>query len=588
MADRGDIKIHICGNSAFTDFNSITLPAGDFDDQDYIELLEGAIDHEVGHLKWTEKEWTAKSHSQGKLFNEVRNAIEDVRMERAVSAEWPGARINLERLVKQAIARGWFSFVSVDSDIATQLQAMVLYYCRYTFCEQVALQAHSESAITAFEQSTSKELSSKLIGILNKVPSLLSNKCSYGLTNEIFNLLKDELDNSQDNNEDDDSESNQGEPQSSQSDESGTGDNIDSSDDNQGDSQNPQYSEEDDDDNLESSESGNDQSKRGEPENDSTSNQHNGEQATQDSDNSTEQSGESNGAAGLLQKLLSTTDFEEIPDLHEKVRGELENQANELQSGTEAGYFDEHPSVVVREAVVGSFDANQAKRISAPLRRELMRVVNDLDSQQTRFSRSGNTIDANKLSGIPAGNFGVFRTDHIVRAPNCAFTILVDRSSSMGSESRMEIANGCTFALANALDGIQKVKTEVLYFNSSPEIHLAKSFTEKASSSIPSFRVDAAGGTLTGKALDKALQRIALRSEPKKVIILITDGQTYCNDVPVLKETLQNADLLNVTVLGIGIKTDHLNGFEEHKFVNVTDISELKNELKRAVKQKLL
>ena len=564
MADRGDIKIHICGNSAFTDFNSITLPAGDFDDQDYLELLEGAIDHEVGHLKWTDKTWTEKSHSQGKLFNAIRNCIEDVRMERAVSDEWPGARINLERLVKQAIARGWFSCVSSGSDIATQLQAMVLYYCRYTFCEQIALKAHSESAIATFEQSTSKMLSTKLIGILNKVPSLLSNQGSYELTSEIFNLLKDELENSQDSNEGDDSEDSQGEPQNSQSNENGNGDNLDSS------------------------ESGNDQSKRGESENESTSNQHNSEQTNQGSDNPSEQSCESNGAASLLQKLLTTTDFEEIPDLHEKVRGELENQTKELQSGTEARHVDSYPSVVVREAVVGSFDANQAKRISAPLRRELMRVVNDLDSQQTRFSRSGNTIDANKLSGISAGNFGVFRTDHVVRAPNCAFTILVDRSSSMGSESRMEIANGCTFALANALDGIQKVKTEVLYFNSSPEIHLAKSFAEKASSSIPSFRVDAAGGTLTGKALDKALQRIALRSEPKKVIILITDGQTYCNDVPVLKETLQNADLLNVTVLGIGIKTEHLNGFEEHNFVNVTDISELKNELKRAVKQKLL
>ena len=47
------------------DYNSITLPVGDLENPDYLELLEGAIDHEVGHLRWTDRTWTAKSYEKG-------------------------------------------------------------------------------------------------------------------------------------------------------------------------------------------------------------------------------------------------------------------------------------------------------------------------------------------------------------------------------------------------------------------------------------------------------------------------------------------------------------------------------------------
>ncbi|MDI4670971.1 hypothetical protein MKZ47_18030 [Pseudoalteromonas shioyasakiensis] len=190
MSNRGDITINLTGNRCYTDYNSITLPVGDLENPDYLELLEGAIDHEVGHLRWTDRTWTAKSYEKGAFFNAIRNGIEDIRMERMVCLEWPGAILNLSKMVTQGIKKGWFSKPTDSFPPSLLLQAVVVYYGRYKINDQVQLKEFCEIALALLTDCIGQKPVHDLILLLDTIPALRSNQHSYELTEQIIQLLK--------------------------------------------------------------------------------------------------------------------------------------------------------------------------------------------------------------------------------------------------------------------------------------------------------------------------------------------------------------------------------------------------------------
>ena len=535
MSDKGGIKIRFSGEQCHTDFQSITLPVGDFNDPNYLELIEGAIDHEVGHIKWTDRKWTVKSHAEGSFYNGIRNAIEDIRMENSVVNTWPGAQFNLDRLINQAINRGWFGLVEKGSPAASVLQGVVLYYGRYTYCGQTQLKKHCESAINALNAHLSHDFTRKILAILDKIPTLKSNKDSFIMAGEIVELLKQEAQDSDDN-QNGDSDDNQ----SGDSDDSQSGD----SDDNQG--------------------------------GDSDDNQ------SGDSDDS--QSGE---LSQFINNALSASDKDLITDLHEAVEKELAKMAHDFNGASEEVNLDLVCRQVQRKVISGEVDYEQANKMSGLLSRELYKVIHGLNLKNTTYSSRGSSIDANRLAGVGAGNYSVFNSSRVTKAPNMAMSIVVDNSGSMGDYC-MKIANTSALSLSLAIDKLKEVKSETLYYDSDDVMHLAKSFNEKTAAVKSQFAVHPHGGTITGAALYTALRRIATRPEQKKVIFLLTDGDTYFEDVPVLLSTLELAKTLNVKIVCVGIYAHKLGGFEEQEFLNVEDILELPRVLKKLVKANLL
>ena len=545
MSNRGDIKINLSGSKCFTDFQSITLPIGNFEDQDYLELLEGAIDHEVGHLQWTDKHWTRKSHEQGEFFNGIRNAIEDIRMERMVCNEWPGAIFNLTRLVTQAIKRGWFCEPTAEASPSLLVHAVVLYYGRFKYNQHSQLSNFSEKSIELFAEKLGKDTTNKVIALLDSIPQLKSNKDSYFLTEKIVSLLKDLKDS--DDNQSGDSDDNQ----SGDSDDNQSGD----SDDNQsGDSDDNQSGDSDD---------------------------------NQSGDSDDNQSGDSQSIQKFIDDCINADESQMIPDLHEQVNKELEkiseqeyvNSNDEVLMDFNAPNIENHDN-----NLNGNVDVVLAKKIANSANRELQKVVYGLKRHCVNFSKSGSIIDANRLSGVKAGNFNVFKSERITKAPTMAVSVLVDRSSSMTS-SEMRAANTSALSLNIALDKLKGVASECLYF-SSGNLNLAKSFKQSAKSVSNNFGVKEYGYTYTGLSLYAAVRRLVLRDEQKKLVIIITDGDA--SDPKFLEKSLEMAETLDIQVLCIGIATGHLTGFENQELISINDASELPNVLKNAIKGKLI
>lgn len=83
-------RVEICGTRAGTTGNKTVLPLGNLEDPEYLDMLEGMIDHENGHCKHTDfSVWFA---IKNKLVKQLTNIFEDVRIEKLVSYEYPGAK----------------------------------------------------------------------------------------------------------------------------------------------------------------------------------------------------------------------------------------------------------------------------------------------------------------------------------------------------------------------------------------------------------------------------------------------------------------------------------------------------------------
>ncbi|MDI4672247.1 VWA domain-containing protein [Pseudoalteromonas shioyasakiensis] len=600
MSNRGDITINLTGNRCYTDYNSITLPVGDLENPDYLELLEGAIDHEVGHLRWTDRTWTAKSYEKGAFFNAIRNGIEDIRMERMVCLEWPGAILNLSKMVTQGIKKGWFSKPTDSFPPSLLLQAVVVYYGRYKINDQVQLKEFCEIALALLTDCIGQKPVHDLILLLDTIPALRSNQHSYELTEQIIQLLKKiefKPGDSQGNDSGDSQGNDSGDSQDSQGNDSG-----DSQGDDSGDSQGNDSGDSQGDDSGDSQ--GNDSGdSQGDDSGDSQGNDSGDSQGDDSGDSQGDDSGDSQGndsgdsqgqnssvsqqVINFVNECLNADESQLMADLHEQVNNELEKMADEVRSSNDMEQLIDLNAPLISKndrGTVGTAELNLAKRLSTPISRELHKIIYGLDRKSVNFSKQGRTVEANRLAGVKAGNFNVFKSERITKAPTMAISVLVDRSSSM-SAVEMNGANTSALAINLAIDKLKGVNSECIYY-SAGDLYEAKCFKSTTKAVKDNFRVSSRGGTHTGLSLYSVIRRLSLRVEQKKVVFIITDGQA--SDLKYLEKSIEMSELLGIQIVCIGINTGMLYGFENQELLNIQTVEELPSILKQVIKNKLI
>ena len=573
MSNRGDITINLTGNRCYTDYNSITLPVGDLENPDYLELLEGAIDHEVGHLRWTDRTWTAKSYEKGAFFNAIRNGIEDIRMERMVCLEWPGAILNLSKMVTQGIKKGWFSKPTDSFPPPLLLQAVVVYYGRYKINDQVQLKEFCEIALALLTDCIGQKPVHDLILLLDTIPALQSNQHSYELTEQIIQLLKKiefKPGDSQGNDSGDSQGDNSGDSQGDNSGDS-QGDN---SDDSQGD-------------NSDDSQGDNSGDSQGDDSGDSQGDDSGDSQGNDSGDSQGQNSSVSQQVINFVNECLNADESQLMADLHEQVNNELEKMADEVRSSNDMEQLIDFNAPLISKndsGTVGTAELNLAKRLSTPISRELHKIIYGLDRKSVNFSKQGRTVEANRLAGVKAGNFKVFKSERFTKAPTMAISVLVDRSSSM-SAVEMNGANTSALAINLAIDKLKGVNSECIYF-SAGDLYEAKCFKSTTKAVKDNFRVSSRGGTHTGLSLYSVIRRLSLRVEQKKVVFIITDGQA--SDLKYLEKSIEMSELLGIQIVCIGINTGMLYGFENQELLNIQTVEELPSILKQVIKNKLI
>ncbi len=98
-AKRENIEVKIEGNRACTDGTTIYLPMMEDLPHELKADLEGFLDHEVAHCKFTDfPELSKPKRLVNRFHKELFNAVEDSRIEIEMIKEYSGTEFNLDRL----------------------------------------------------------------------------------------------------------------------------------------------------------------------------------------------------------------------------------------------------------------------------------------------------------------------------------------------------------------------------------------------------------------------------------------------------------------------------------------------------------
>ncbi|WP_435277299.1 VWA domain-containing protein (plasmid) [Psychrobium sp. nBUS_13] len=188
MSKQSDVKIIISGNQPYTTGDLIVLPCGDFEDATYCELLEGVVDHEIGHID--ESCWNVlKDFAGSPLSKSILNIIEDVRMERSRSRKYAGSRINFYKMISHLFKRGWFQPVTIEHSAPQCLTSYILFSGRFKYMDQDQFEERSIGAREVLVEKFDADFVQELDLILTQIPKCEDTKGAGVITEQILQLL---------------------------------------------------------------------------------------------------------------------------------------------------------------------------------------------------------------------------------------------------------------------------------------------------------------------------------------------------------------------------------------------------------------
>lgn len=521
MGDQMGVNVVIRGNSAATNGKTIYLPELPKDDAEATLLARGFLDHEAAHVRLTD----FSVIEDDPYLKNLTNIIEDVRIEKEMGQLYPGCAVNLRNLANHLAKAGSFDF---DPSQPDQLfLGWVLARCRSKILCQSGLDSVFTKANQFLEPALGTELHSEIGKLLDNVGSLETTAASQTVAARILQLLRLEQQQSQSQCQQDQNdcpESSEDNKEECAEDSSGSGSASDI------------------------------------------------EKSSQNSDVDTD----------ILNQILDSSPADDYGDIGEMVGTELEAKAEEttpasaemLYPGEDGGFsnFGCPP------------DIGTVRRSTSALRSRLGSLVQASKLKRSCPGRSGRRIDQRVLCRLPAGDTRVFHKREDKTAVNTAVIILLDRSGSMSH--RMSLAAEATLAATDALYSIPGVSVcSAAFPGKSASVIPLTPFGAAPAQTLDKYGITADGGTPLAHALGWAAVQFALRQEPRKILVVATDGTPSHPELT--RNYLQRLANQGVEQIGIGIM-DHgacSSYFKNHKTIH--DIHELPNALFNTLKAAL-
>ncbi|EDM25791.1 von Willebrand factor, type A [Lentisphaera araneosa HTCC2155] len=167
---------------------------------------------------------------------------------------------------------------------------------------------------------------------------------------------------------------------------------------------------------------------------------------------------------------------------------------------------------------------------------------------------------------------------------NTSVHLLMDASGSM--QGRMSLGSQASYALLKALRSVPGIKSAMTCFPGSslqPSVHQVLKYDQPLHNKI-SVRPD--GTTPLAPALWWLMQQDALRTETRKIIIILTDGDPDC--VEMSKKAIAKATSLGFEIYGIGIQCSSIKQLlpDAHKIIH--DLKDLAPALFSLLQTKLI
>ncbi|MGE4580352.1 MAG: VWA domain-containing protein, partial [Desulfuromonadales bacterium] len=194
---------------------------------------------------------------------------------------------------------------------------------------------------------------------------------------------------------------------------------------------------------------------------------------------------------------------------------------------------------------------DQVRRETAQLRARLAGLL-QARRRQWAFPRSmGQRVDDRAVYrlGCTTPDLRIFASRRQQVAPDTAVLLLGDRSGSMHGP-KMRLAQQSAYLTAEALELLPGVACAVGFFPWGEQVVRLKGFGEKLKTSH--FTLSASGSTPMAEALLWAGMELTQRREPRKIVIVLTDGQP--DEVEDAVAALEKLSACGIECYGIGIQ----------------------------------
>lgn len=509
---RYGVKVQVSGTGAFTDYSGkspiINLPLVTAERGQEV-LLRGYIDHEAGHVRYTNRKiFTNVRVQQAYLVKTLWNICEDVYIERRMSAAFRGCGQNLRRIAI-VLFRGKIE-PTTSEPVLEQALSYILYGCRGIPVQEL----RPEAAVLrdAFPWPSILPELDKLIA--RSAVTKNSDEC-LSLAEEmealIISAYKQEY----------------GEKQSQQ--------------DSQG----------------QDSQSGHKPLTKAEQKYAASLKKKLNKAINKIAK---EQVGSDNITPGEMWEIMKKDMAASINAGHgyyssgvEDIQRKLDIGkaiANQIAPSNDVYKYTGCRSMTIRKAAgcnpLSQDDIVLGDRMAVQLASRMSSVLQTRSLVKRGTGSVGTRIDNHRLYRPAVGDARIFRHDIPGRTPDVEIICLVDTSGSMYGDS-ISTVNQTVYAIVKATQNIRGCAVGIMSFNSTMES------VKDMHTSVPPVRLarmEANGGTFLGSALMRVLDCFTEKAR-RHVVIILTDGMA--DDLPILSSALDRAEQNAVEVYGLGI-----------------------------------
>ncbi len=486
------------------------------DDPSAAELLEGVIDHEaLGHGRFTDLEARKRAEDSGRIkFNNlsggIQNILEDVYIENRAIEAYPGVKHNLKTMVEILVGRGFFGEPSAfeSAPASALLMAGLLNTLRARLVPgQEAVLKVNVDALEPILQRKLGNLWSDVLAVAMEVQNSKVTDDNIALTIRIMALIEQAA-------------SDQTEPD-----------------------QETQASEADESNDQKAGAVEGKSSDEGDP-------AHTGEAAEGNS-----KAGDEAGTSPSNRSVKENQAAQEI-----MVQQDHKMPITEVTEGASISIGDKATPAPMSDLakIDGRCDMPLDVKRIASMVKSAADDLQDALLAETRSDKTtklvGKSLNSRVLSRIKLGNGRVFKQKHEGKAIATAVQFVVDMSGSMRDAlsdkvTRHDAAFGLIYGMGDLLDEYEVPFQVIAYSDAYADV---KKFDEEWSRVRRRYAVPAlSGGTFTGIAVQKSLGELVVRPEERKLLIVITDGDT--SDLPVLISCYAEAREMGIEIASVMI-----------------------------------
>lgn len=224
---------------------------------------------------------------------------------------------------------------------------------------------------------------------------------------------------------------------------------------------------------------------------------------------------------------------------------------------------------------------SEALRVTARLASQLQALLQAYVMNRGGAFRRGR-LDSNKLARIAVNNPKVFQQRVEQRAINTEIIILADMSGSMSGRRAKVLSEGL-YALTHAIYPIKGVTIAAYGFAGSRFIPIL----EMGERPHDKFLLSCEDGTICGSMSLKALSRFGWTSDKRRIFIVMSDGDTFDEDL--FKLALKKARKAGIEVVGIGVESKAMQDYvNKDEYVYVNRVSDLPSQFFTVLRDKLI